>query len=50
MSNLTLGDFIVVRKKAEILNKLNKQDELLEMLVAECSVKENQGNRIGFAL
>jgi len=48
LSNLTPGDFTVVRKKGEIMNVLDQPEELIKMLGVESSVKQNEINKIGF--
>jgi len=48
LSNLTPGDFTVVRKKGEIMGILDQPEELIKMLEVESSVKQNEVNKIGF--
>lgn len=48
LSSLTLGDFAVVRKKAEILGALNSPDLLVRMLLEECEAKREGTRPIGF--
>ncbi len=48
LSNLTPGDFTVVRKKGEIMDILDQPEELIKMLGVESSVKQNEVNKIGF--
>ncbi|MCK5913335.1 MAG: hypothetical protein KAG12_05615, partial [Desulfuromusa sp.] len=48
LSNLTPGDFTVVRKKADIMGVLDQPEELIKMLESESSVKGNDANQIGF--
>ncbi|MEA3544353.1 MAG: AAA family ATPase [Thermodesulfobacteriota bacterium] len=48
LSNLTPGDFTVVRKKAEIMDVLGQPEELIKMLETESSVKKSAANPIGF--
>ena len=48
LSNLTPGDFTVVRKKAEIMSVLDQPEELIKMLETESSVKNSDANQIGF--
>lgn len=47
-SNLTPGDFYVVRKKAEIMGILAHPNELVKMLQKENEVKNKDVNQIGF--
>lgn len=49
-SDLTPGDFTVVRKKAEIIGLLDNPDELARMLNQEASVKKKTTQQIGFAI
>lgn len=48
LSFLTLGDFAVVRKKAEILGALKHPEKLVRMLAEECEAKHEGSRRIGF--
>ena len=48
MTTLTLGDFAVVRKKAEILRGLDDADALAGMLRGECDAKAERRRPIGF--
>ncbi len=48
LSNLTPGDFMVVRNKARIMGVLGKSEKLVEMLNSESSVKQRNGKQIGF--
>ncbi|MFK5926559.1 MAG: ATP-binding protein [Desulfuromusa sp.] len=48
LSNLTPGDFTVVRKKAEIIGTLDQPEKLIKMLALESSVKRDDANQIGF--
>ena len=48
LSNLTPGDFTVVRKKAEIMSALDQPEELIKMLETESLVKRNDATQIGF--
>ena len=48
LTTLTPGDFEVVRRKAEVLGRLQDPDALAEMLSAECAAKPSQPNAIGF--
>ncbi len=48
LSNLTPGDFTVVRKKAKIMGVMNQPEELIKMLAIESSVKKSDSNQIGF--
>ena len=50
LSNLTPGDFMVVRNKATIMGVLDKSDELVEMLNSESSVKQRNCKQIGFGV
>ncbi|RKX24658.1 MAG: AAA family ATPase [Candidatus Zixiibacteriota bacterium] len=49
-SDLTPGDFAVVRKKAEIIGTLDNPEELARMLKLESSVKKSPTKQIGFAI
>ena len=48
LTNLTPGDFAVVRRKAEILGHLHDPKALAELLRAECEAKPNRARRMGF--
>ena len=48
LANLTPGDFAVVRRKAEILEKLGDAEALAAMLREECEAKPNCPTAIGF--
>ncbi len=48
LAGLTPGDFAVVRRKAEILDKLGDPKALAEMLREECEAKPNCPTAIGF--
>ena len=48
LSNLTPGDFSVVRKKAEIMGLLDQPNELVKMLLKENEVKNKDMNQVGF--
>lgn len=48
IAGLTPGDFAVVRKKAEILGRLQEPDALADMLRAECEAKSKRPKKIGF--
>ena len=48
LNSLTPGDFQVVRRKAEVLGKLDDPTALFDMLRAECDAKPGRGARIGF--
>ena len=45
---LTPGDFAVVRRKAEVLGRLQDPETLATMLRAECDAKPNRPRTIGF--
>lgn len=49
LTNLTPGDFDVVRRKATLLGQGREPDALAEMLKAECEAKPEQVSRLGFA-
>ncbi|MDE0450793.1 MAG: AAA family ATPase [Gammaproteobacteria bacterium] len=48
LSNLTPGDFAVVRRRAEVLGRLNDAKSIAAMLREECDVKPGHSSRIGF--
>ena len=48
LTNLTPGDFAVVRRKAEILGHLQDAKALAELLCAECEAKPNHSRKMGF--
>ncbi len=48
MKNLTPGDFTVVRKKAEVLNILDKPEEIVNFLKAETNMKRTPIDIRGF--
>lgn len=48
LNALTPGDFSVVERKAEILGCRDDANELVEMLVAECTAKPDRPQPIGF--
>ena len=48
LANLTPGDFAVVRRKAETLEKLGDAEALAAMLREECEAKPNCPTAIGF--
>ena len=48
LASLTPGDFAVVRRKAEILEKLGDPEALAAMLCEECEAKPNCPTAIGF--
>ena len=48
LSSLTPGDFAVVRRKAEILDKLRDPEALAAMLCEECEAKPDHTRPIGF--
>ncbi len=48
LASLTPGDFAVVRRKAEILDKLGDPEALAAMLREECEAKPNCPTAIGF--
>jgi|GEM_PF-271908 len=48
ISELTPGDFAVAARKAEILDVLNDDEELIKLLTEESEVKPDQRNIIGF--
>ncbi len=47
---LTLGDFALVRRKAEILGSRRRPKAVVEMLREECEAKSAYPQRIGFAV
>ena len=47
-TNLTPGDFAVVRRKAEILGDLQDPKALAQLLAAECEAKPDHRPKIGF--
>ena len=48
LAALTPGDFAVVRRKAEVLGRLDDAQALTAMLRAECDAKPGQARPIGF--
>ena len=48
LTALTPGDFAVVRRKAEILDRLDKPEALAAMLRDECDAKPDRPRAIGF--
>ena len=48
LSSLTPGDFAVVRRKAEILDKLGDPKALVDLLREECDAKPNCPKAVGF--
>lgn len=48
LSNLTPGDFAVVRRRAEVLGKLDDAKSIVAMLRKECDAKPDRSMRIGF--
>ena len=48
LSGLTPGDFAVVRRKAEVLDRLGDPEALAAMLRAECEAKPDRPREIGF--
>ena len=48
LTALTPGDFAVVRRKAEILGRLQQSEALVAMLYAECDAKPGRPRPIGF--
>ena len=48
LAALTPGDFAVVRRKAEILDRLHEPEALAEMLREECDAKPDRPRAIGF--
>ena len=48
LANLTPGDFAVVRRKAEILDKLEDPEALADMLREECKGKPDRPTSVGF--
>ncbi len=48
LSNLTPGDFAVVRRQAEVLGKLEDPEALAGMLRGECEAKPNCPGAVGF--
>lgn len=48
VNNLTPGDYVVVRKKAEVLGSAGDPDKLLELLAAEVSLKKEELKVRGF--
>ncbi len=48
LTALTPGDFSVVRRKAELLGRLEEPDALAAMLSAECAAKPDKPRRVGF--
>jgi len=49
LSNLTPGDFAVVRRRAEVLGKQDDAETLADMLREECEIKPDRPRQIGFA-
>ena len=50
LSNLTPGDFPVVRRRAEILGCLGDSQALTKILRGECEAKPARARRVGFGL
>ena len=50
LAGVTPGDFAVVRRRAEILGKLDDATSLATMLREECDAKPDRPRRIGFAV
>ena len=50
LAGATPGDFAVVRRRAEILGKLDDAKSLAAMLREECDAKPNRPRRIGFGV
>ena len=48
LTALTPGDFAVVRRKAELLGRLEEPDTLAVMLSAECAAKPDRPRPVGF--
>ena len=48
LTALTPGDFAVVRRKAEILDRLHEPEALAAMLREECDAKPDRPRAIGF--
>ena len=48
LTALTPGDFAVVRRKAELLGRLEELDAPAAMLNAECAVKPDRPRPVGF--
>ena len=48
LTALTPGDFAVVRRKAELLGRLEEPDALAAMLSAECAAKPDRPRPVGF--
>ena len=48
LTALTPGDFAVVRRKAEVLGRLQEPEALVAMLGTECDAKPNRPRTIGF--
>ena len=48
LSSLTPGDFAVVRRRAEVLGKLDDAKSITAMLREECAAKPDRSSRIGF--
>ena len=48
LTALTLGDFAVVRRKAEILDRMHEPEALTTMLRDECEAKPSRPRAIGF--
>ncbi len=48
LTALTPGDFAVVRRKAELLDRLGEPDALAAMLSAECAAKPDRPRPVGF--
>ena len=49
LASLTPGDFAVVRRRAEILDKLEDPEALRDMLREECEAKPNRPAAVGFS-
>ena len=50
LAGVTPGDFAVVRRRAEILGKLDDANSLAAMLREECDAKPDRPRRIGFGV
>ena len=50
LAALTLVDFAVVRRKAEIFGHLQDVEAIVELLCAECATKPNHSHEMGFWL
>ena len=50
LTALTPGDFVVVRRKAALLGRLEEPEALAAMLSAECAAKPDRPRPVGFGL